>query len=107
MDVATAGTYEFALRRWPLETGLPLNGSLPLSEAVPGGKAQPAGVSIHFTGARIKVGEEEQSSQVDPDQQDVRFSFELVPGEFRMQTWLEDIDGGSRGAYYVYVTKTK
>jgi len=107
VDVATAGTYEFALRRWPLETGLPLNGSLPPSEAVPGGKAQPAGVSIHFTGARIKVGEEEQSSQVDPDQQDVRFSFELVPGEFRMQTWLEDIDGGSRGAYYVYVTKTK
>ncbi|MCP4310319.1 MAG: arylsulfatase [Bacteroidetes bacterium] len=107
VDVATAGTYEFALRRWPLETGLPLNGSLPPSEPVPGGKAQPAGVSIHFTGARIKVGEQEQSSQVDPDQQDVRFSFDLVPGEFRMQTWLEDMDGGSRGAYFVYVTRLK
>lgn len=107
VDVAAAGTYEFALRRWPLETGLPLNGSLPPGEAVPGGVPQPAGVSIQFTGARIIVGEEEQSSRVEPDQQDVRFTYELEPGEFRMQTWLEDMDGGSRGAYYVYVTKLK
>lgn len=107
LDVALAGTYEFALRRWPIETGLPLNGSLPQGEAVPGGIAQPAGVSIQFTKASIKVGKAEQSTRVDPDQQDVRFSFDLVPGEFRMQTWLEDMQGASRGAYYVYVTKLK
>ncbi len=53
----------------------------------------------------MKAGTEEQSSQVDPDQQDVRFTFDLVPGEFRMQSWMEDIEGVSRGAYYVYVTK--
>lgn len=107
LNVATAGTYEFALRRWPMETGLPLNGSLPPGDAVPGGNAQPAGVSIQFTKARIKVGMEEQSVRVDPDQQDVRFSFDLSPGEFRMQTWLEDMEGARRGAYYVYVTKLK
>jgi len=107
VDVATAGTYEFALRRWPMETGLPLNGSLPPGKAVPGGRAQPAGVSLQFTKASMKVGMEEQSTRVDPDQQDVRFSFDLVPGEFKMQTWLEDMEGDSRGAYYVYVTKLK
>jgi arylsulfatase A-like enzyme len=107
LDVASAGTYEFALRRWPVETGLPLNGSLPPGEAVPGGSPQPAGVSIQFTRASIKVGTQEQSTPVDPDQQDVRFSFDLNPGEFSMQTWLEDMEGGSRGAYYVYVTKLK
>jgi len=106
-DVATAGSYEFALRRWPMETGLPLNGSLPPGEPVPGGVAQAAGVSLHFTRASMKVGEQEQSNQVDPDQQDVRFVFDLEPGEFRMQTWLEDIQGISRGAYFVYVTKLK
>jgi len=107
VDVATAGTYEFTLRRWPVETGLPLNGSLPPGEAVPGGNPQPAGVSLQFVKASIKVGMEEQSTRVDPDQQDVSFSFDLVPGEFRMQTWLEDMEGGSRGAYYVYVTLLK
>jgi hypothetical protein len=107
LDVAEAGTYEFALRRWPVETGLPLNGSLPPGEAVPGGVPQPAGVSLQFTKARIQVGEEEKSTRVDPDQQDVRFSFDLNPGEFNMQTWLEDKEGTSRGAYYVYVRKLK
>ncbi len=105
VDVASAGTYEFALRRWPLETGLPLNGTLPPGEAVPGGVAQPAGKSIQIIKASMKAGTEEQSSQVDPDQQDVSFTFDLEPGEFRMQTWMEDIHGESRGAYYVYVTK--
>ncbi len=106
-DVASAGSYEFALRRWPIETGLRLNGSLPPGEPVPGGGAQKAGVSIQFTKASMKIGVEEQSSQVDPDQQDVRFVFELEPGEFKMQTWLEDIEGVRRGAYYVYVTKIR
>lgn len=104
VDVAKAGTYEFALRRWPLETGLPLNGSLPPGEAVPGGVPQPAGTSIQFIKAGMKAGVEEQSSEVDPDQQDVRFTFDLEPGEFRMETWLEDMEGETRGAYYVYVT---
>jgi arylsulfatase A-like enzyme len=107
LDVVDAGTYEFALRRWPLETGLSLNGSLPPGEAVPGGDPQPEGVPLQFIEARIKVGLQEQSTQVDPSQEDVRFSFDLVPGEFKMQTWLEDAEGTSRGAYYVYVTKLK
>lgn len=105
VDVAEAGTYEFALRRWPLETGLALNASLPPGEAVDGGKPQPAGVSVQFTRATMKAGDEEQTTSVDPDQQDVRFTFYLEPGKFRMQTWLEDTEGITRGAYYVYVTR--
>ena len=107
VDVAEAGTYEFALRRWPLETGLPLNGSLPPGEPVPGREPQPEGVSIQFINATIKAGSKEQTSGVDPDQQDVRFTFDLEPGEFRMQTWLEDTEGIIRGAYYIYVTRVE
>lgn len=88
-----------------METNLPLNGSLPKGEPVPGGAPQPAGVSIQFTKATMKAGINEQSIAVDPDQQDVRFTFDLEPGEFRMQTWLEDTSGIIRGAYYVYVTR--
>jgi len=105
LDVATAGNYEFSLRRWPLETGLALNASLPEGEPVPGGIPQPAGVSIQFTKAVIKAGEIEQSKEVDPDAQDIRFTFDLEPGEFHLQTWLEDNEGNTRGAYYIYVTK--
>lgn len=105
LDVAETGSYEFALRRWPMETGLPLNAALPMSEAVPGGAPSPPGVSIQFMRAKIKVGSEEQSGTVDSDQEDVRFTFDLEPGEFKMQTWLEDSEGITRGAYYVYVSR--
>ena len=105
MDVATAGTYEFALRRWPIETGLALDASMPQGEAVPGGKPQPEGVSIRFTNARIAIGGEEQGTVVDPSQQDVKFLFDLEPGEKHLQTWLDDAGGITRGAYYVYVTR--
>ena len=64
VDVANAGTYEFSLRRWPLETGMALNASLPEGEPVPGGTPQPAGVSIDFTRAVIKAGETEQTKDV-------------------------------------------
>ncbi len=107
VDVAEAGTYEFALQRWPLETGLPLNGSLLPGEAVDGGKPQPAGVSIQFIKATMKAGIQEQTTAVNPDQQDVSFTFDLEPGEFRMQTWLEDTQGITRGAYYIYVTRVE
>ncbi|MDX2431250.1 MAG: arylsulfatase [Bacteroides sp.] len=105
VDVAEAGSYKFSLRRWPMETGLALNASLPPSIAVPGGVPWPAGVSIQFTQARISIGEEEQSAVVDPSQQDVSFSFDLEPGKTSLQTWLEDSEGITRGAYYVYVTR--
>ncbi len=105
LDVAEAGSYEFALRRWPLETGLALDASLPPGAAVDGGEPQSAGESLQFTKASIKLGDEVQVAEVDSGQQDIRFTFDLEPGEFRMQTWLEDIEGITRGAYYVYVTR--
>ena len=80
---------------------------MPPGEAVPGGVPSPAGVSIQFTKAKIQVGDKEQSGKVDPSLQDVRFTFDLEPGEFRMQTWLEDTEGITRGAYYVYVTRVE
>src|SRR4030043_1213358 len=99
LDVAAEGTYEFAIRRWPLETGLALNASLPAGESVPRGKPQPPGISIQFTRAIMKAGEFEQTKTVDPSGQDVRFTFNLKPGEFQLQTWLEDMEGNIRGAY--------
>ena len=111
LDVATAGSYEFAIRRWPLETGLALNASLPAGEPVPGGdvghvgELKPEGISIEFTNATMKAGSQEQTKKVIPDEQDIRFTFDLEPGEFHLQTWLEDSEGITRGAYYVYVTR--
>ena len=55
----------------------------------------------------MKAGSSEQTKSVIPDDQDIRFTFDLVPGEFRLQTWLEDINGTIRGAYYIYVTRAE
>ena len=103
LDVAEAGSYRFDLRRWPIETALPLNAAVATGEPVPGGDPQPPGVSLHFVKATARAGQVEKSRPVDPSSEAVSFEFDLQPGEFRFQTWLEDTEGVTRGAYYVYV----
>ncbi|MBI1317679.1 MAG: sulfatase-like hydrolase/transferase [Candidatus Hydrogenedens sp.] len=93
IDVARPGTYRFALRRWPAESGGTLQG------AVPGGKAIP------FTTAKIRVGETEQTIAITPDNTAVLLELPLEPGETRLQTWLETQDGQSQSAYYVYAER--
>ncbi len=104
LDVAERGRYAFMLRRWPKETGLPLDAGMPPKEAVPGGDPLPPGRSIHHLYASLEVAGVTQSAPVEPGAGEVRFEFDLDPGEFRVQSWLTDDDGVTRGAYYVYVT---
>lgn len=105
IDVAREGTYEFSLRRWPMETGKPLNASLPRTRPVPGSNGYPEGVAINLMKARIRIGDQEKEKKVDKDAMDVKFRFELSPGITRLQTWLTDEDYIERGAYYVYITQ--
>jgi len=107
VDVASEGTYEFSLRRWPEETGEPLNASLPKTRPVPGGDGYPEGVVINFVKARMRIGDQEKEKNVDKNAMDVKFRFELSPGITRLQTWLTDEDDVERGSYYVYIKKLK
>ena len=92
VEVAQAGEYEFALRRWPKEVDQPINA------AIPGGRA------IRATSARLTIGEVDLEEAVPADASEVVFRLALKPGKVRLKTWFS-ADGASRGAYYVYVTR--
>ncbi|MCP4643773.1 MAG: arylsulfatase [bacterium] len=94
VDVAQAGTYEFALRRWPAEADTAIR------DAAPGGTALP------ITHARIRVGDLERSGVVEESAVDVVFTVPLEEGETQVQTWFTTDGEETRGAYYVYVTRT-
>ena len=93
VQVERDGQYEFALRRWPIELGLPVNA------AIEKGKAMSA------TQARLKIADVDQTKPVGKDAVEVVFRTELKAGRTRLQTWFVDEDGSSRGAYYVYVRR--
>jgi arylsulfatase A-like enzyme len=93
VEVARDGTYEFALRRWPIEVDEPINA------AIPGGKA------ISAITARLKIADVDVSIPVSKDARAAVFQVSLKAGKTTLQTWLIDNDGTSRGAYYVYVKR--
>lgn len=93
VEVARDGTYEFALRCWPIEVDKPINA------AIPGGKA------INATDARLKIADLDVSMPVPKDARAATFLVRLKAGKTRLQTWFIDDKDASRGAYYVYVRR--
>ena len=93
VEVSRAGRYELALRRWPSEV------NKPITAAIPGGRA------IRAATARLKIANVDATKPVAADAVAVRFQVDLPAGKTRLQTWLTDPEGASRGAYYVYVKR--
>lgn len=93
VEIERDGTYEFELRRWPIELDAPINGD------IPGGKA------IAATSARLKLADVDVSKPVSKEDHAVTFSVKLKAGKSRLETWFADGDGTSRGAYYVYAKR--
>ena len=93
IDVLRDGTYEVSLRRWPKHL------DRPITAAIPGGKA------ISATTARLKIGQIDLSKPIPAGAAAVTFRVRLTAGKTRMQTWLTDQAGKSRGAYFVYVRR--
>jgi arylsulfatase A-like enzyme len=93
IEIDSDGIYEFELRRWPKEVNAPIN------EAIAGGKA------IAATQARLEVADEDLTRPVPADVHGVTFRVRLRAGKTRLQSWLTDDGGTSRGAYYVYAKR--
>jgi len=93
VEVAQAGEYEFALRRWPKEVDQPINAALP------------GGSAVQATKARLTIGEIDLTGPVAADAKEVVFRTPLPPGKTKLQTWLTAEDDTSRGAYFVYVRR--
>ncbi|MEM7537302.1 MAG: arylsulfatase [Chloroflexota bacterium] len=111
MDVLTAGTYEFELRRWPREedrglaegipgTPVPIH-ELSITSGYGGGNAIPV------QSATIEIAGQTASQTItqignDADKGAV-FTLELPAGPAHLQTNFVTNDGQDVGAYYVYI----
>jgi arylsulfatase A-like enzyme len=81
LEVERAGKYEFTLRERPAEARL----------------------AIAAANAKLKIGDIELEKPVPAAATGVPFQLQLKPGKLRLQTWMIDANGDSRGAYYVEV----
>jgi hypothetical protein len=93
VEVARDGTYEFALRRWPVEVDKPINA------AIPGGKP------INATIARLKIADVDAAQMIPEGAHAATFRVQVKAGKTELQAWFTDDKGTSRGAYYVYVKR--
>jgi hypothetical protein len=57
--------------------------------------------------ARLKVGDEEHNAAVPAGVSGMAFVIDLKAGKTRLQTWLQEKDGATRGAFYVDVERLK
>ncbi len=107
LDVAEAGEYEFALRRWPREI------DVPLASAPEGGTALPITsarifISDHHhldIGDKPPYGFEGLRTAVDSDDTEARFTVTLPEGPMALHTWFDEGREVITSAYYVYVTR--
>lgn len=112
VEVERAGRYRFALRRWPAELGLPID-AVPEGEDGPGEVNSPAlnrrhgasgvDVALHPCRAQIRIGDCEQTVEVEPGAREAVCEFDLEPLEGTLDAWFVDESGERQGAYYVYV----
>ena len=93
VEIDRDGTYEFELRRWPKEVDAPMN------RAIDRGKA------VAATQARLKIANEDLTKPIPADAHYVTFRLRLKAGKTRLQSWLTDNKGASRGAYYIYAKR--
>jgi arylsulfatase A-like enzyme len=93
VEAARGGTYEFALRRWPIEVDKPITASIAKGKAIEANKA------------RLKIADVDVSKPVSADTHAVTFRVQLKAGKTQLQTWFINDKGESRGAYYVYVKR--
>ena len=104
VEVDQPGTYEFEMRRWPVESGYGLNDAISETQVTDG--VLPAGKAFNIAAARMKVGEIEQSVKVYPSDKSAKFTFDLEAGKTSIITFFDD-EHGERilGAYYLYVKR--
>lgn len=83
VEVAKTGQYAITLRQQP----------------------EQASCAIQAASAGLKIGEAEASKPVPEGATDVVFRLDLPVGRTRLQTWLSDKSGASRGAFFVEVKR--
>jgi len=88
VDIDRDATYEFTLRRWPVEQDSPIDEKF-----------------LKVTKARIQIGQVDQTRVVSPGAREITFKLELKAGPAKLQTWFMDAKDKSAGAYFVYAKR--
>ncbi len=109
LDVATAGTYRFELRRWPKEEDRPLRAAIP-GRPVPMREmtidsGYGGGHALAIASASIRIGEEVATQPVTDADKGAVFAFNLPAGPTHLYTTLHNEAGDDLGAYYVYINQ--
>jgi len=101
IEVARAGLYEFALKRWPNELDRPISEIIGLYDVEPDYEV------LTVTDAGLKVADFDEMESVGPEAKEVKFKVRLKSGKTRAQAWFVNglDDGKTFGAYYVYVKR--
>ena len=107
VQVVKEGEYEVRLRRWPEESNLAINAPLEAGADVPGVKPYRAtvGKAIQPTKATLKIAGMEVAKEMDASQVETVFKVRLKPGKTRLTALFHSANGGTHGAYYVYVKR--
>jgi len=96
VDIAKAGEYEIALRRWPLEADTLIN------SAPKGGRA------VKVSKVRLRIAGVGRTVDVDASDKAATFRVKLPAGPAKLESWLIAPKGAARyGAYYAYVKRLK
>lgn len=105
VQVETAGTYRFGLRRWPVESGLKILEGAPEGDEIPQGKAYKEGQALSFKAANISIAGQQAETQIHPDSAVVHFTLELSPGQYQLSANFIDEAEQVSSCYYVYAER--
>lgn len=91
------GTYEFAPRRWPEESGLALRAAAPAwtprDTTTPDHAGFPAGVALPIAGAELRIGEQRVSASIAAADHAAVFRLPLKAGRTEVEATFQDADG--------------
>ena len=104
VDVAQAGRYRLALRRWPRETDAPINAALPQNMWCHG---MSRCVTLHAVEAGFRAGDVELKQPVADSTQEAEFTVDLPAGNMTLQGWFVDKDKQKWLACYLYAQLLK
>jgi arylsulfatase len=104
LNVHHPGTYRFALRRWPEESGLALTEACTATELTDG--ALEAGNALPIAQARMMIARRVHTQAVAAGERAAAFTVQLEAGPTLLHTWFDDERGQPLcGAYYVSVER--
>ncbi len=99
------GDYEIELRRWPVETDLPLNAATPVKKLTRG--SLPAGKAMPIARARLTIAGQDLSAKSAAADKSMSFRVKLKGGvKTRLHAWFQDAEGKDVcGAFYASVRR--